>query len=229
MKNKNTRRSEILLQLFIISLALLSWFIGFILTNQIKQTAQKDTTSQVSVQVKEAIEDIEKEKIASNYPDYNSLQDLHKLTIISDFISWTPNSKIDPSKTRAVVVLDEGELAKGYLYVKASVDGKPITRWESIYISMNYRGGHLLRTKGLAVPQGEKTELLYALDDISYVETIPYKENDEYSKTNWFNLFRPGSQIRIDAFISSLKPAIIEEMTIYYECADFSECKLSIK
>lgn len=221
--------SKLVVQLFIMGIAVASWAIGMYLTGQIRKEAQESTTIQVSTQVKEAIADIEKERVASNYPDYNSLNSLKKLNIISNFESWTPNAKKDPQKTQTVIVLDSGELAKGYLYIKASVEGKALSRWESMFVQMNFRGGHLLRTKGLPVPPNEKTELLYALDDISYVITVPYRENDNYSKTNWFNLFKPGSQIRIDTFISSLKPAVIEEMSLYYDCSDSVECSLSVK
>lgn len=228
-QNKNSNHSTLLVQLFVLGVAIVSWLISTYVIGQIRKNTQENVTSQVSSQFKEAIADIEKEKIASTYPDYNSLGNLKKLNIISNFESWTPDSNVYPDKTQTVVVLDKGELSKGYLYVKTSVDNGPLSRWESIFIQMNFRGGHLLRTKGLPVPQGEKTELLYALDDISYVITVPYKENDEYSKTNWFNLFKQGSQIRIDAFISSLKPALIEEVSLYYECKINTECSLSIK
>jgi|GEM_PF-6473515 len=222
--------SKMGVQLFILAIVLLSWIIGFQLTNAIRKDAQTSTAVEVSTQVKEIINDIEKEKIATNFPDFNSLSSLHKLNIVNNFESWTPSAKIDPRKTRAVIVLDKGELGKGYLYLKASVGKKPLSRWESLYVQMNYRGGHLLRTKSLSVPlTSESTELLYALDDISYVVTVPYRENDDYNKTNWFNLFKPNAQIRIDTFISSLKPAVIEEMSLYYDCADNSECLLSVK
>jgi hypothetical protein len=209
--------------------AFFSWIVGGYLIDSLRKDAQEQVVIQVSDQVKSAIADIEKEKIASNFPDYNSLISLNKLVITTNFESWTPNATKDPRKVETKIVLDKGEIAQGYLYIKASVEEKALSRWESIYVQMNYRGGHLLRTKGLPVPVSEKTELLYALDDISYVTTVPYRENDDYSKTSWLNLFSNGAEIRIDAFISSLKPAVIEEMILYYVCKDGSECSLTLE
>ncbi len=184
--------------------------------------------NEVINQIKDAIVSVEQEKIPAQYPDYYGLEKMKKVVLISNFDSWTPDAKKNPSLTKKVLVLEGGKLAQGYLYVKASVEGGQMTRWESIFVQMNYRGGHLLRNKSLPVPTGDVTELLYALDDVSYIVKVPYQENSNYNKIDWFNLFKPNSKIVVDTFISSLKQARIEEMLIFYDCVANDQCNLSV-
>ncbi len=115
-------------------------------------------------------------KVPSDYPDYESLQHLVSLPIENNFESWTPNSKTEDAKSIKKIVIEKGALSKGYLYIEASIDGKPLTQWESIYIKMNNLGGHLFRPQSLPVPTIDKTELLFALNDIPYIE-LPYSEH----------------------------------------------------
>ena len=170
-------------------------------------------------------------KVPSDYPDYESLQHLVSLPIENNFESWTPNSKTEDAKSIKKIVIEKGALSKGYLYIEASIDGKPLTQWESIYIKMNNLGGHLFRPQSLPVPTIDKTELLFALNDIPYIE-LPYSEQksaNEIYRTNWFNLFKDNQIIEINAFISSLRPAKIDKMILYYQCIDDDLCELKLQ
>lgn len=226
---KNQKNNKIFSYLFPIILSLFAWVIGTIIVNSVRSKAQRDTAIQVSNQVKEAIAGINNENNVSKYPDFSTLSSLHKLNVISNFESWTPNSRKDPKKVKTIIVIDKGSVSQGYLYIKTSVENRAMSRWESIFVQMNFNGGHLLRNKSLPVPPSDKTELLYTLDDVSYINRGPYREDGNYNKTNLLNQFRPGAQIQIDAFISSLKPATIEEISLYYDCAESDSCSLSIR
>ena len=192
-----------------------------------QQSKQEDLAKEINQQVQKAIE--ENLSKPSNFPDYDSLGRLKKLNLVSNFESWTPLSQLRSDKLKKIVVLEKGILSKGYLYIRASLDDKALTQWESIYVTMDSVGGHLFRPQSLSVPSSQKTELLYALNDIPYLFDIPYNERAVPARTNWFNLYGEGSQVQILSFISSLRPALIEELTIYYECAKDSDCVLAIQ
>lgn len=125
--------------------------------------------------------------------------------------------------------MDKGVLSKGYIYIKASMNGGSLTQWESISIIMNGVGGHLFRPQSLPTPNNEKkTELLYALNYISLTD-IPYNEQNTPHIVNWFELFNEGNTIEVYSFISSLRPALIDEISIYYQCAKDSDCLLTLR
>lgn len=224
LKNDNFQRA--LVSFFMLIVSLLAVVVTY---RYLRVPEEKVSKEEIVEQLKDAIVSVENDKIPTQYPDYSALSRMKKVELLTKFESWTPDARKDPAKTKSVLVLDGGRLSTGYLYVKASVEDRPMSRWESIFVQMNYKGGHLLRSKSLPVPPGDMTELLYALDDVSYISSVPYQENSNYSKVNWFNQFNPGSRIRVDTFISSLKPAVIEELVIFYDCADNDQCSLKVQ
>lgn len=168
----------------------------------------------------------------SEYPDYDSLSKLQSLIITKDFTSWTPNPPYaDNAKSITTLIVEKGNISKGYIYVRASLNGdnpSPLTQWESMYLKMNNNGGHLFRPLSLKVPPSNKTELLYSLNNVPYV-TYPYKEDKTPTIANWFTYFKDKKQIRVDAFISSRSPAKIEEIILYYNCVEGEPCEIKIK
>ncbi len=165
----------------------------------------------------------------SEYPDYDSLEDLNSLEIIKNVTSWVPGAKIEKIITYRKKMISKGEFARIYLYAEASVNGKPLTQYESLYVALNGVGGHLFRPQSLKIPADTITRLLYAVNNIPYLPTIPYSENKTPLAVNWFPLFKDDSVIVVNTFISSLKPAEIEKITIYYECAEGSDCKIKLE
>lgn len=203
--------------------------IVMVIYSLIKQTETANKEKTLSPQVQEQIQQTVEKSLnkPSKFSDYESLKELKKLTLASNFISYTPGSQMDITKIIETIVLNKGMLSKGYIYIKASIDEKALTQWESIYMTMNYNGGHLFRPQSLTMPQGDKTELLYALNDIPFLRDIPYNEQTTPYRTNWFGMFSENNRIVVTAFISSLRPAKIEELTIYYSCGENSDCLLS--
>ena len=218
--------------LFLLAIVLLIFSIRQQFDSKEKQDQLvKDISEKVTDNISKEVANIvtEENKKSSEFPDYNSLSDLKKLNIISDFESWTPDTKVFDEKVKKVIVIDKGKIGKGYIYIKASVNDKPITLWESLYLKMNNVGGHIFRKSSLPVPQSSKTELLFSLDNVFYLPSVPYSENRTPLKANWFNFFRDNGRVEVWSFISSLKPAKIDEITLYYGCKDNSDCILSIK
>ena len=211
-----------------------------------QQTDSTKQTEQLSTQISNKVaQDLEKKiqisKPQSKFSDYDSLATLKKLSLAKNFESWSPNSQIHPNMIYKTVILDKGELARGYLYIKASLDensvinksitpipeNRSLTTWESIYLTLNGTGGHLYRPQSLPLPNNNnKTELLYALNNIPYLQDIPYNERSTPFTADWFSLFSDGSSIQVISFISSLRKAHLEEVTIYYQCVKDSDCLL---
>ncbi len=234
METKNNENGNFGVTIFLFLLA------GVLLVFSVKQQINTEKTTKelsdkisqkVTDEVKKELPNIinESEQKNSEYPDFFSLKDLKKLEIIKNFTSWTPDAHVDDTKVIKKIILEKGNLAKGYIYLKTSINDKTFSIWESIYIKMNNVGGHLFRPDSLPIPKSNKTELLYALDNISYLPTVPYSENKTPQKANWFNFFIDGKKIEVISFISSLRPALIEEITLYYDCTVESDCSLVVQ
>lgn len=132
------------------------------------------------------------------------------------------------------------EIACGYLYIKASIDGKKLDdNYDSIYINPNNFGGHILRTKSLNIEQIEKnkTEVLLPLNSIFYLPNMPYNPNAQnYKIANWKNLLNVGDIIDFKIGLSTLdKRGNIDEIQIVYKCwnpetgKETNDCQLSIE
>lgn len=196
----------------------------------IKQQLDLKNNQNTQIQeIKKQVNELKGLSNPSNFSDYESLSSLKKVIIASNFSSWSPSSTLDDGMIKRAVILDKGQLSKGYIYVRASIEGKPLTQWESTYLTMNYVGGHLFRPQSLPLPSSSKTELLYALNSVPYLSDIPYNEQKTPSVANWFVYFNDGNVINLTSFISSLKPALLEELTIYYQCVDNNDCLLTVK
>ncbi len=170
----------------------------------------------------------------AEFPDYDSLKFLTPLELIKEKSSNAKN-KTDPEFTKYLEV--RGEFSRIYLYAEASVNDKPLTDWDSLYVKFNNEpptldnfkaGGHLFRPKSLKVPGDNKTtRLLFNLSVVPYLPTIPYSESRIPITVNWFeNVFNfnsnPNSvrKIRFDTFISTTEKGELHLIALYYKCAD---------
>lgn len=225
MENSSKNKANVGVTVFLFLMALVLIF--FSVKQQFdKRTQEKELTQKIGEQVAQEVKSALSKP--SEFPDYDSLSVLKKLEIITSFTSWTPDAVVESGKTKKSVVLDKGKLAKAYVYIRASLDGKALTRWESIYLKMDNVGGHIFRKQSLSVPASNKTELLFALDSVPYLTSVPYSELRVPFYTDWFQFFRDGRKVQVLTFISSLRPALVEEVSIYYGCADGDECELSL-
>lgn len=165
----------------------------------------------------------------SEYPDYDSLENLNSLVIIEDEVSWSPEGKKEKIIGHKKQLESIGQFAKIYLYTEVSISGKPLTQYESLYVKFNNEGGHLFRPQSLKIPPDTITRLLYAVNNIPYLKYLPYSESKPPTTTDWFGFFKDDSSIAFDAFISSLNPAKINKIIIYYDCVIGSNCKIKIR
>ena len=160
---------------------------------------------------------------------YDDLDGMKRLELAKDFASWTPGAQVEDEKVRGGSLAVTGEIAKAYLSVKASVEGKPLTKYESFFVKFNDAGGHLFRPMSLETPSEASTSLLYDLRDVAVLPTVPYDETRTPEKADLAATLAAGKTAKLTAFISSLRPALIEEMAISYVCAAGSECAISLK
>ena len=173
----------------------------------------------------------------SDYPDYDSLQTLRSVVIATS----TTSSEADKTVVEGGItqhLLITGQFSRLYLYAETSVDDKPLTDWDSLYMKVANLGGHLYRPDSLATPTDNKvTRLLFNTSVIPYLQTLPYSSARTPVITNWFdNVFNAhtGSvtpwQTRADAFISTTRNGTIHLIAFYYACADSSpECFIEVK
>ncbi len=161
----------------------------------------------------------------SQFPDYDAYLLMEKrLEIAVDRESYSPKDK--PIIGRIKKTLEtQGEFSRAYIYVEASVDnGKPLTQWDSIYMTLGYIGGQLQRTSSLKVPDGEITKVLFGLNQIPFT-TLPYSENNAPTMKDWFALISKQGELNFDAFLSTLRPGgKINRIEIRYQCEINSDC-----
>lgn len=158
-----------------------------------------------------------------------SLDGMLKLSIAEDFASWTPNAKVEDSKVVSRALTVEGNVEKAFLFVDASVAGKELSSYHSFYLKLVNSGGHLFRPESLDVEAGEGTTLLYDLSDVPYLSSVPYDETKTPERADLLALLKDGSSPLVTSFISSLEGGQINELSMYYTCAEGSDCSVTIK
>lgn len=164
----------------------------------------------------------------SEYPDYEAYKSLsNKIILVNDNPSFVTKDYKKIGEVNKNFLLT-GKFRRAYIFIDASVDnGRPLTVYDSIYIMMNYKGGHLLRNKSLSIPPSDTTKLLYDMREISYIKSIPYSENKQPLFANWLDELNSKEIISFYSFLSSWRTGgLIKEITIAFECEESSECDI---
>jgi len=167
----------------------------------------------------------------SEFPDFEAYKSFNKkIILVKDNASYVTidYKKIGEVKKRLLV---KGKFRRAYLFINASVDnGKPLTVYDSIYILLNYRGGHILRNQSLSVPASDTTQLLYDMRKIPYLTGLPYSETKQPLHADWLNEINSKKEIPFYTFLSSWRiGGMIKEITIAFECEENSKCDISLK
>lgn len=175
-------------------------------------------------------------EIATNAPEarsaqaYGDLAGMRQIQLAKSFASWTPDAEVEEDKTRTASLAVKGNILKVYLSVKASVEGKPLTKYESVFVKFNDDGGHLFRPRSLETPaEAAATSLLYDLDAMPVLPSVPYDESRTPDTANPAALLKDGRTVKLTAFISSLRPALLDDLTVSYVCAEGSDCSIGLK
>ncbi len=190
---------------------------------------QKQILENLERQLQEASK-IPEEKIA--YPDfYTATNEMHKTQVITDLASYVKKDTGEIVGQMKVGLTRVGKISRGYLIVKASVDqGRPLTIYDSIYLKLGDSGGHILRNKSLKTPNEPITSLLYPLNSIPYLRSIPYNENKQGEVTDWLTAINNSTKPIIFGFLSSSRAGgTLKEVTFAYECEpETPDCSLSV-
>ena len=161
--------------------------------------------------------------------NFSDLDGLDKVSIAENFESWTPNAEVDPSKRISVSLKIEGAPEQVFLYVRATVEGEQLTKFDSIYFKLVNAGGHLFRPDSLLSSDDQTTELLFDLKDLPYFASVPYDETKTPEQADLTSILASKDSVLVTAFISSLRPAKFEELAILYGCPDGEACSISLK
>ncbi|MFA5107835.1 MAG: hypothetical protein WC497_05980 [Patescibacteria group bacterium] len=200
--------------------------ISKLVAEQVDSDLQENLPRLISEELKRSLP----QQPSSPYPDFDSAQKMVLLPLVKGFESWTPKGVVQPDKAKTVLMVEGGDVARAYLYIRARVGEQPLTQWESVYAKIDNVGGHLFRPLSLPVPSGTESRLLYAVNSVPYLPSEPYSENRKPVLADWSPSFREGAKIRFDVFISSLRPATLDEVALYYECAPQSaSCRISVE
>jgi len=175
-------------------------------------------------------------------PDLDSYQLLRERKQFVSLVSQPVNTYAVQGQfvndfTTTVYRSGSGEIACGYLYIHAKVDGRALNDTESIFINPSGFGGHILRSKSVAAVGGAtSTEVLLPLRSISYLPSVPYNPAAQnYRVADWAKLINAGNQVTFGVGLSTLDVrGVIEDISIAYKCWDPStgeeteDCQLSI-
>ncbi|MEK7545965.1 MAG: hypothetical protein AAB554_02705 [Patescibacteria group bacterium] len=161
---------------------------------------------------------------------YDDLDGMKRLVLAADFASWTPGAEIDDEKVRGGSLAVSGRIAKAFLSVKASGDGKPLTKYESVFVKFNDAGGHLFRPQSLPTQaEDDATALLFDLGSMPVLPTVPYDETRTPDTADVTAVLKDGKTVKLTAFISSLRPALLEDLTLSYVCVEGGDCSISLR
>lgn len=191
--------------------------------NQPSENYPTGTTTPISVQ-------------PSQYPDYDSLKGLNSVAIVTS-TATSESKELSVAGGITTHLQISGTFSRLYLYAEVSVDNKPLTDWDSLYVKIGGFGGHLYRPDSLATPaDNQTTRLLFNASSIPYLSSLPYSSARTPLVTDWFdNIFNATSSVsrqrttRVDAFISTTRQGVIHLIALYYACADTApDCSIKV-
>lgn len=175
-----------------------------------------------------------------NYDEYLSLvKKGQSVRLIEDESMHALNGKFVNDRQITLTRGGTGEVACGYLYVRARKNGNALEeKYESIYINPQNLGGHLLDQNSIAITELTKntTEILLPLDTIMYSRKKPFNpDTSKYKIADWAKLFNVASQTTFHIGLSAADSrAILDEVRIAYKCwnpdtgKENQKCHLSI-
>jgi hypothetical protein len=172
---------------------------------------------------------------SSDFPDYDALTSLTPIALVKAVDSNMTNI-MDPQLTKHIEI--KGNFSRLYLYTELSVNDKPLTDWDSLYVKFDNTGGHLFRPDTLKVPTDNKaTRLLYNTSVVPYLTNTPYSETRTPQDVDWFdnvftNKINPESirNVRFDTFISTTQNGTIHLIALYYSCMkETPDCYIKLK
>ncbi|MFA6533168.1 MAG: hypothetical protein WCT22_04195 [Patescibacteria group bacterium] len=175
-----------------------------------------------------------------NFEAYKKLMEGgHFVRLVDNQKSYASGGKFVGSRQIDVKKSGPGQIACGYLYVRAKIDGKSLDKkYDSVYINPQNFGGHILRSKTISIsdPIPNTTETLLPLNSVSYLPNIPYNPDAQnYRLADWVKLLNVSDKINFQIGLSTQDHrGVIEDVSLVYKCwnpetgAENTDCQLSL-
>ncbi len=222
----NTPAKIFLQTLSIIIIGLVSMWAASLFVNDEVEPPNQPIGSTTTVPVK-----------PSDFPDFDLLNSMKNISVVTDTESSASTTPAQEIRNRLEIA---GNFSRVYLYVEVSVNSKPLTDWDSIYVDLNSSffgydglGGHLFRPNSLPAPKNDNvTRLLFNGYGIPYIK-LPYASSKSPSTSDWItNVFNQSTEtrvIRMDSYISTTQEGTIHLIALYYSCAEFTpDCYIKV-
>jgi len=173
-------------------------------------------------------------EIQETLSPYQAKDTMEKLLIIEDFSNSSSNGEPTDAFTKELEV--QGIITGGFLFVRASVNDKALTQYADIYVKImqpnkeeTELGGHLVASFSLETPKSKQfTELLFKLSDIKYKKSFDDSTNNVLVG-NWLAALNELEEKHVLGFTSTTQNGIIEEISIFYECLENTDCSITTK
>ncbi len=177
---------------------------------------------------------VQKTTIQAPLTPWQQKDTMNHVLIVSEFKNSVKDGQPDSSFEKHISVV--GSIDRGYLYIKANVNGSPLSVDDRVYLSLldghtgQQVGGRLVQDKSLDTEtpkSANSTEFFYDLSNVQYeknggdeVETI---------SGDWLKMLNQnqGDLINALGFTSTLRNGDIEEVTLYYTCSTGSNCSVT--
>jgi hypothetical protein len=208
MINK-TITSYIILTTILLSGSILSFFVRQKLETKQQPQAQPITIAPPTQQ--------------SQYPDYDNFEDMTQLNIAEN-VEIKGNVTIKGSSLNKSFQLNaKNSIESAYIYIEASVNGKPLGFYDDIYLKINGIGGHLIKDENLLpAPQKENISTYFLpLASISYKPNRGSKKSDYNNNNDFLSIINESQKFEIIAHINSKKKSkVFIKITVGYNCID---------
>lgn len=164
----------------------------------------------------------------SQYPDYDNFNASKQLEISKNYETKGSVSG-DGSLKKYFKLNEKNSIESAYIYIEASVNGKPLGFYDDLYLKINNTGGHLIKDSNfLQVPQKENiSTYLLPLASISYKPNRDSKSHKFEANHDFLNTINETKKFDIVAHINSKKKdKVLIKVIVGYSCLDNINCNL---
>jgi len=162
------------------------------------------------------------------YPDYENFNSMNILKIAENH-KIKGNVATGKSLTATFNLNEKNSIESAYIYIEASVNGKPLGFYDDIYLKINNKGGHLMLDNNLLpVPQKENVSTYFLpLASISYKPSRDAKKETFEVNHDFLANINETQSVDIMAHINSKKKnKVLIKVQIGYACIDKKGCTL---
>lgn len=165
----------------------------------------------------------------SQYPDYDNFNTSKQLEVVENFktIGNVANGK---SLKKYFLLNEKNSIESAYIYIEASVNGKPLGFYDDLYLKINNTGGHLIKDSNLlqAPPRQNVSVYLFPLSSISYKPNRDSKLHKFVTNYDFLTNINESQKLDIVAHINSKKKdKVLIKVTIGYSCFDGINCNFN--